>query len=181
MHARRNCNVFLSLSACARWDIVKGKGWCLWCLGHSADKNCFAIRRLEQDGKKPECEENGCKQPHHPALHHVQGNLSSYRLEVVECPVETASKQEAMSVIAKYYLIPQVDVVTVGGLTAVVQYDSGSLTSSVSARFAKQQGIRGQMCDVIMEDGLSLSGTRVTEVHELPVQSLNGVVFRQFF
>ena len=71
--------------------------------------------------------------------------------------------------------------VTVGGLTAVVQYDSGSQTSSVSARFARQQGIHGQMCDVIVEDGLSQAGTRVTEVHELPVQSLSGVVFRQFF
>ena len=95
--------------------------------------------------------------------------------------MEAATKSDALSIISKYYLIPQFDVVTVGGLTAVVQYDSGSQTSSVSARFARQQGIHGQMCDVIVEDGLSQAGTRVTEVHELPVQSLSGVVFRQFF
>ena len=71
--------------------------------------------------------------------------------------------------------------VTVGGLTAVVQYDSGSRTSFVSARFARQQGIHSQMCDIIMEDGLSQAGTRVTEVHELPIKSLSGIEFRQFF
>ena len=58
---------------------------------------------------------------------------------------------------------------------------SGSQTSSVSASFAKQQGIHGQMCDIIVEDGLSQAGTRVTEVHELPIKSLSRVVFRQFF
>ena len=163
------------------WDIVKGKGWCLWCLAHPANKECFTIRRLEQDNKKAECGENGCKQPHHPALHHIQSNVFSHRLEVVDCHVEAASNTDALSIVSKYYLIPQVDVVTVGGLTAVVQYDSGSQTSSVSARFAKQQGIHGQMCDVIVEDGLSQAGTRVTEVHELPIKSLRGVEFRQFF
>ena len=95
----------------------------------------------------------------------------------MDCTVEAASNTDALSIVSKYYLIPQVDVVTVGGLTAVVQYDSGSQTSSVSARFAKQQGIHGQMCDVIM----SQAGTRVTEVHELPIKSLSGVEFRQFF
>ena len=35
-------------------------------------------------------------------------------------------------------------------------------------------------CDVIVEDGLSQTGTRVTEVHELPM-SLSGVEIRQFF
>ena len=74
--------------------------------------------------------------------------------------MEAATNSDALSIVSKYYLIPQVDVVTVGGLTAVVQYDSGSQTSSVSARFAKQQGIHGQMCDV---------------------KSLRGVVFCQFF
>ena len=111
------------------------------CLAHSDSKECFAIKRLEQDNKKPKCGENGCKQPHHPALHHVQSNVSSHRLEVVDCPVEAASNPDTLSIISKCYLISQVDVVTVGGLTAVVQYDSGSQTSSVSARFAKQQGI----------------------------------------
>ena len=104
MHARRSCNVFLSLSVNSRWEIVKGKGWCLWCLAHSANKNCFAIRRLEQDNKKPECGENGCKQPHQPALHHIQSNVSSHRLEVVECPVEAASNPDTLSVISKCYL-----------------------------------------------------------------------------
>ena len=85
-HARRFCNVFLSLPAGAKWDIVKGKGWCLWCLGHSADKSCFAIGRLEREGKKPECGENGCQQPHHPALHHIQGNLSSHRWRLWRAP-----------------------------------------------------------------------------------------------
>ena len=98
----------------------------------------------------------------------------------MDCPVEAATNS-ALSIVSKYYLIPQVDVVTVGGLTAVVQYDSGSQTSFVSARFAKQQGIHGQMCDVIVEDGLSQAGTRVVEVHELPIKSLSGIVFRQFF
>ena len=154
-HARRLCNVFLSLSVGARWDIVRGKGWCLCCLAHPANKDCYSIRRLEQDNKKAECGEDGCKQPHHPALHHRQSNVYSHRLEVVDYPVEATTNTNALSIKTKYYLIPQVDVVTVGGLTAVVQYDSGSQTSSVSARFAKQQGINGRMCDVIVEDGLS--------------------------
>ena len=64
---------------------------------------------------------------------------------------------------------------TVGGLTAVLQYDSGSQTSSVSARFAKQQGIQGRMCGMIVDDGLSQTGTRVTEVHELPIKSHSGI------
>ena len=51
----------------------------------------------------------------------------------------------------------------------IYEYDSGSQTSSVSSSFAKQQGIHGRMCDVIVDDGLSQTGTRVTEVHELPI------------
>ena len=74
--------MFLSLSLGARWDIVKGKKWCPWCMAHPPDRDCYAIRRLEQDNQKAECGEDGCKLPHHPALHHVQGNVYSHRLEV---------------------------------------------------------------------------------------------------
>ena len=95
--------------------------------------------------------------------------------------MEAAANTNALPIKSKYYLVPQVDVVTVGGLTAVVQYDSGSQTSSVSARFDKQQGIHGRMCDVIVDDRLSQTGTWVTEVHELPIKSLSGVEIRQFF
>ena len=80
------------------------------------------------------------------------------------------------------YLVPQIDVVVIGEVTAVVQYDSGSQCSSISASFAKKQGIRGRMVDIVVEDGLSLSGTRVTEMHELPFKlGPNHLVNRYFF
>ena len=183
-HARRQCNMFLSLSVGARWDIVKGKKWCPWCMAHPADRDCYAIRRLEQDNQKAESGEDSCKLPHHPVLHHVQGNVYSHRLEVVDGPVEDPANTNVLSIKSKYYdnyLIPQIDVVTVGGLTAVVQNDSGSQTSSVSASFAMQQGIQCRMCDMIVDDGLSQTGTRVTEVHELPIKSLSGIEIRKFF
>ena len=120
--------------------------------------------------------------PHHPVLHHVQGNISSLRLEIVESSTECPADTNNLSLKSRYYLIPQIDIVIVGGLTAVVQYDSGSQSSSVSARFAKQQGIQGPMCDVIVNDGLTQSGTRVTEVHELPIRKgHNKIEIRQFF
>ena len=122
-HARRQCNMFLSLSVGGRWDIVKGKKWCPWCMAHPADKDCYAIRRLEQDNQKAECGEDGCKLPHYPALHHVKSNVYSHRLEVVDCPVEVPANTNVLSIKSRYYLIPHIDVVTVGGLTAVVQYD----------------------------------------------------------
>ena len=88
--------MFLSLSVGAHWDIIKGKGWCLWCLAHPANKDCFTIRRLEQDNKKAECGEDGCKQPHHPALHHIQSNVFSHRFEVINCPVEATDNTNAV-------------------------------------------------------------------------------------
>ena len=52
----------------------------------------------------------------------------------------------------------------------------------MSARFAKQQGIQGRMCDVIVNDGSTQARTRVTEVHELPVKvGPNEIVNRQSF
>ena len=153
-------------------------------MAHPADKDCYAIRRLEQDNQKAECGEDGCKLPHYPALHHVKSNVYSHRLEVVDCPVEGPANTNVLSIKSRYYLIPQIDVVTVGtvgGLTAVVQNDSGSQTSSVSASFAMQQGIQCRMCDMIVDDGLSQTGTRVTEVHELPIKSLSGIEIRKFF
>ena len=122
--------MFLSLSVVARWDIVTGKSWCPWCMAHPADRDCYAIQRLEQDNQRAECGEDGCEQPHHPSLHSVQGNIFSHRLEIVESPVESPvevpTNANVSSLKSRYYLIPQIDVVTVGGLTAVVQYDSGS-------------------------------------------------------
>ena len=151
-------------------------------MAHPADKDCYAIRRLEQDNQRAECSEDGCKLPHHPALHHVQGNTSSLRLEIFESSTEAPVNTNNLSLKSRYYLIPQIDIVIVGGLTAVVQYDSGSQSSSVSARFAKQQGIQGCMCDVIVNDGLAQSGTLVTEVHELPIRrGPNGIEIHQFF
>ena len=84
--------------------------------------------------------------------------------------MEAAANTNALFIVSKYNLIPQVDVVTVGRLTAMVQYDFGSQTPSVSARLAKHQGIHSRMCDVMVEDGLSQTGTQVTEVHELPIK-----------
>ena len=178
----KNCGVFNNLPVGARWDLVKQKEWCPWCLSHWINKDCYSIQKLEKINRKPECGEGGCKQPHHPLLHHLQGNLSSLRLEVTERPVEASNNYDHVSVKSRCYLVPQIDVVVVGGVTAVVQYDSGSQCSSISADFAKRQGIQGRMCDVILEDGLSLSGTRVTEVHELPIKTgPNQIVNHQFF
>ena len=119
-HARKSCNVFLSLPIGARWDIVKQKRWFPWCLGHWADSECFSIQKLEKNNQKPECGEGGCKQPHHPLLHHLQGNLSSLRLEVTERPVDASNNYSHVSVKSRCYLVPQIDVVVVGGVTAVV-------------------------------------------------------------
>ena len=167
-HSRKNCTVFNNLPVGARWDLVKQKEWCPWCLGHWTKKDCYSAQKLEKNNQRPECGEGGCKQPHHPLLHHVNANLSSLRLEVVERPVEASGNPNPAFIKSRCYLVPQIDVVLIGGVAAVVQYDSGSQCSSISANFAKKQGIRGRMVDIIVEDGLSLSGTRVTEAHELP-------------
>ena len=34
---------------------------------------------------------------------------------------------------------------------------------------------------MIVDDGLSQTGTQVTEVHELPIKSLSGIEIRNFF
>ena len=180
IHSRKNCGVFNNLPVGARWDLVKQKEWCPWCLGHWISKDCYSAQKLEKINRRPECGEGGCRQPHHPLLHHLQANLSSLRLEVVERP-EAAGNTDNVYVKSRCYLVPQIDVVVIGGVAAVVQYDSGSQCSSISADFAKKQGIRGRMCDIIVNDGLSLSGTRVTEMHELPFKlGPNHVVNRYF-
>ena len=54
-HTRRGCYLFLSLPVVTRRDIVTCKNWCHWCLAHSQDRDCFAIKRLAQDNLLPEC------------------------------------------------------------------------------------------------------------------------------
>jgi hypothetical protein len=181
-HTRRGCHAFLSLPIGARWDIVTGKDWCQWCLAHTLDRDCFAIKRLAQDNLLPECGEGGCKMAHHPALHHVQVNTSSLRLEIVDrSPVEGQSNANSSSPKSRYFLVPQLDIVFVGGIPAVVQYDGGSQSSSISAQFVSKQGIAGTKCDVLV-NGLNDMGARVIEAHSMPIQRGNdGLETRLFF
>ena len=52
--------------------------------------------------------------------------------------MEASNNYDHVSVKSRCYLVPQIDVVVVGGVTAVVQYDSGLQCSSISADFAKR-------------------------------------------
>jgi hypothetical protein len=173
-HTRRGCYLFLSLPVVTRRDMVTSQNWCHWCLAHSQDRDCFAIKRLAQDNLLPECGEGGCKMPHHPALHQIQINASSLRLEIERrSPVEDQSNVNSSSPISKYFLVSQFDVVLVGGIPAVVQYDGGSQSSSISAQFVSKQGIAGTKCDVLV-NGLNDMGARVIEAHNMPIQMGNG-------